>query len=136
VRVGPYELSYISKVAEKDIYASHRSSGGHQLSKYKFTPPPARVCGIFNNPSDADHSQLRKILSVAFSDKALRERERFLQDYITLFITRLKELPVGEKVDLVWWLNCIGFDTVAHLTFGESFHALYLSATLTGKNEC
>jgi hypothetical protein len=126
VRVGPYELSFVSEVAEKDIYSSHRSSSGRQLSKYKFTPP-ARISGIFNNPSDADHSRLRKILSVAFSDKALREREPFLQDYITLFIRQLKELPVGKKVDLVWWLDCIGFDTIAHLTFGESFHALYVN---------
>ncbi|KAH8758134.1 isotrichodermin C-15 hydroxylase [Hyaloscypha finlandica] len=123
VRVGPYELSYISEVAERDIYSSHRASGGKQLGKYKFTPP-SRIGGIFNNPNDADHSRLRKILGVAFSDKAVREREPFLQDYTTLFIKRLKEQPVGKPIDMVWWLGCIGFDTVAHLTFGDSFHAL------------
>ncbi|PMD49540.1 cytochrome P450 [Hyaloscypha bicolor E] len=123
VRVGPYELSYVSEVAERDIYSSHRASGGKQLGKYKFTPP-SRIGGIFNNPNDADHSRLRKILGVAFSDKAVREREPFLQDYTTLFIKRLKEQPVGKPIDMTWWLGCIGFDTVAHLTFGDSFHAL------------
>jgi cytochrome P450 len=123
VRVGPYEVSYISEVAEKDIYSSHRASGGKQLGKWKFTPP-SRIGGIFNNPSDTDHSRLRRILGVAFSDKAVREREPFLQDYTSLFIKRLKELPVGKPVDIVWWLGCIGFDTVAHVTFGTSFHAL------------
>jgi cytochrome P450 len=117
VRVGPYELSYVSEVAERDIYSSHRASGGKQLGKYN-------MGGIFNNSNDADHSRLRKILGVAFSDKAVREREPFLQDYTALFIKRLKEQPVGKPIDMVWWLGCIGFDTVAHLTFGDSFHAL------------
>jgi cytochrome P450 len=79
---------------------------------------------MINNPHDADHSRLRKILGVAFSDKAVREREPFLQDYTTLLIKRLKEQPVGKSIDMVWWFDCIGFDTVAHLTFGDSFHAL------------
>ena len=122
VRVGPYEVSYISEVAEKDIYSSHRASGGKQLGKWKFTPP-SRIGGLFNNPSDSDHSRLRKILGVAFSDKAVREREPCLQDYISLFIQRLREQPDG-KFDIVWWLGCVGFDTVAHVTFGASLHAL------------
>jgi len=91
--------------------------------QYKFTPP-SRIGGIFNNPNDADHIQARNILGVAFSDKAVREREPFLQDYTTLFIKRLKEQPVGKPIDMVWWVGLLARYSSSTSHFRRFVHAL------------
>lgn len=86
---------------------------------------------------------MRKLLSHAFSDTALREQESTLTPYFELLVTRLTEVSKGGKpVDLTKWYNYgksapsvtemptilltskVTFDIVADLSFGESFHAL------------
>jgi cytochrome P450 len=55
--------------------------------------------------SDADHHRIRQLISHAFSDKALREQEPILQEYIGTLIRRLHDQAKAEWgssiVDLV-----------------------------------
>ena len=123
VRIGPNELSYVDERAWKDIYSSQKPGG--QLQKLMPPPDVAGGYGIFSNPSDTEHNRIRKLLSPGFSEKAIREKEYLIQSYVSLLIERLREkASAGERVDMNWWLDCLGADTAGHLAYGESFHAL------------
>ena len=77
--------------------------------------------------NDADHARYRRLLSHAFSEKALRQQEHLLQSYVALLIQRLRSRassPKSATVDMVQWLNFTTFDIIGDLTFGESFQCL------------
>jgi hypothetical protein len=84
---------------------------------------------------------MRKILSNAFSDSALRDQEQLIHKYCSFLITRLKDQidgPNRGNVNIVKWLNFVTFDITGDLSFGESFQALengqdhYFFATIFG----
>jgi cytochrome P450 len=52
------------------------------------------------------HKRMRKTLSHAFSDKALKEQEWFLLSYVDQLVDRLREMSTAGPVDLVKWLVC------------------------------
>ena len=56
---------------------------------------------------DANHSRQRKILSHAFSDKALKEQEPLLKRWASLMSKKLGEhAESGQKVDMLKYYNC------------------------------
>ena len=65
--------------------------------------------------NDDDHARIRKLVSHAFSETALREQEPILNSYFDLFISRLND-QIGEavttKVDIVSWYNFTTFDII------------------------
>jgi cytochrome P450 len=70
---------------------------------------------------------MRKLLSHAFSDAALRQQEPIMTQYFDLLVQRLKERidnPAAGKVDLTKWYNFLTFDIIGDMCFGESFEAL------------
>lgn len=72
-------------------------------------------------------SAQRRLVSHAFSERALREQESILQKYGNLLIQHMHEQIDGEgkgRVDMPRWYNFTTFDVIADLTFGESFHCL------------
>lgn len=70
---------------------------------------------------------MRKLLSHAFSDAALREQEPLVSQYFDLLIEKLEQQVDGPnkgKVDITAWYNFTTFDIVGDLAFGEPFGAL------------
>jgi len=77
--------------------------------------------------NNADHSRMRRLLSHAFSDAALRHQEQLITRYLELLVEKLRQQVVGPeqgKVDLVQWYNFTTFDILGDLCFDESFEAL------------
>lgn len=75
--------------------------------------------------NDADHSRHRRLLSHAFSEKALRGQEHVLKGYLDLLIRRLSaEADAGRAVNMVQWYNFTTFDIIGDLAFGEPFGCL------------
>lgn len=77
--------------------------------------------------NDVDHSRIRRLLSHAFSDSALREQEELITSYLDLFIKKLHQQILGTaqgKINLVQWYNFTTFDILGDLCFDESFGAL------------
>lgn len=70
------------------------------------------------------HRRLRRLLSHAFSDRALKAQETIVADYIDLFINQLRKRSGVEPVDMVMWFNFLTFDIIGDLAFGESFGLL------------
>ncbi|KAJ5280754.1 Cytochrome monooxygenase lcsI [Penicillium angulare] len=109
VRMGPSILVYRSPQAWKDIYG-HRKTGA----------------GSFLKDPTSNHSRTRRLLSHAFSEKALREQEGLIQSYVDLLVDGLnKEISRSQDtVDMVRWYNYTTFDIIGDLAFGEPFDCL------------
>ena len=120
VRIHPDELSFIGSSAWKDIFLDPRP----QLPKPTFgmLETPSGVPSINTTPDPEHHHRQRKIVSHAFSPRALQEQEYILQKYTDLLITRLRDQ--GEEADICEWYNLLTFDIIGDLCFGESFHGL------------
>lgn len=126
VRIAPNELSYCGPDSAKDIYG-HRV-GRQQLPKdpLGYTPPLGGVHSIVT-AQNADHARFRRLLSHAFSEKALRDQEPLIKEYVDLLLNRLHENS-SKVVDMVAWYNWTTFDVIGDLTFGEPFGCLRDSA--------
>ena len=125
VRIRPNALTYRSPQAWKDIYG-HRKPGTLPFRKDpEFYMPAAPNQSHLINASEADHSRQKKLLTHAFSERALRDQEPLIVSYIDLFIRRLREYADREEqVNVEKWLNLLTFDIVGDLAFGEPFGCL------------
>ncbi|KAI1077187.1 cytochrome P450 [Whalleya microplaca] len=124
VRTSPNELSFINQPQWKEIYG-HRPSGAPEFTKDKKYHSGMKVDNILNSDRQ-HHIHLRKSLAHGFSDKALREQEPVLQQYVSLLIQKLHENSQDGTipVDLVSRYNFLTFDFIGFLTYGESFDCL------------
>jgi cytochrome P450 len=129
VRVAPTELSFISgETAWPDIYGfrtgKYKDTGAYLKDRAWFPKPLNGVYSII--PSlEADHSRLRRNLSHAFSDKALRAQEPLIMSYVDLLIHKLSSFAEkGEEVNIMRWYNYTTFDIIADLSFGEPLYCL------------
>lgn len=68
---------------------------------------------------------MRRTLAHAFSEKALRNQEDVMNDYIDRFIAKMTEkASKQETLDIVSWYNFTTFDLIGDLAFGEPFGCL------------
>lgn len=56
------------------------------------------------------HAAQRRLVSNAFSDKALKEQETLLKGYASLLVQRLRQTAVKGAVNIVDWYNFTTFD--------------------------
>jgi len=77
------------------------------------------------NSNGADHARMRRLLTHCFSDKALRDQESIVMEYINLLITKLTEKSnLGIPCDMTAYYNYTTFDILGDLAYGEPFGAL------------
>jgi cytochrome P450 len=128
VRVTPNELSFISgETAWQDIYGfriGKHKTGPYLKDQSWFAPGPKEAYALIG-ADETMHSRMRRNLSHAFSDKALREQERLMQRLVDLLVQKLYEQAEdGNAVDLMRWYNFTTFDIISDLTFGEPLYCL------------
>lgn len=107
VRIAPDELSFADPDAWKSIYGYNTGANGGEMLKDpgQYNNTSGAEYSIFAAPSDR-HRNLRRLLSHGFSEKALRSQEVIIQDYLDLFIRRLRDLSAtGQTIDIVTWYN-------------------------------
>ena len=123
VRISPDELAFVDERAWKDIYAHPNYLA--KWPRFAFVHDKPDTPADIINSTHADHARIRRQLSHAFSERALREQEDLITGYINLLIEKLTgTAESGAKVDLVKWYNFATFDIISDLAFGESFHSL------------
>ncbi|KAL8849184.1 MAG: hypothetical protein Q9221_005810 [Calogaya cf. arnoldii] len=131
VRTGPDELSFIGPQAWQDIYTNRPQLP--KVSKGVFQSYNG-VPVVATQTITEEHTRQRRILSHAFSERALREQEDILKRYTDLLITKLQEkVEQTEKassvtLDITKWYNYTTFDTIGDLLFNDPFHSLENSA--------
>ncbi|KAH6632811.1 cytochrome P450 [Chaetomium tenue] len=122
VRFTTNNVSFTTPGAWKTIYG-HRTAGQETFQKDHITYRPTTS----GHPhivlaNDNDHRRQRRLLSHAFSEKALRGQGDIIKHYIDLLITKLTEQArSGEVVDIVRWYNFTTFDLIGDLAFGQPF---------------
>lgn len=128
IRIAPNQLSVSDAGAWKEIY------GHHPREKTFLKGPPYNddvenlgLRNIVNVKDPVVHGEMRRMLSHAFSTKALMEQEDVIQSYIDLLIKRVGQRygdkergPDGEYCNIVIWFNYTTFDIIGDLAFGES----------------
>ena len=70
------------------------------------------------------HSEQRRQLANAFSQKGLRDQGEVVYSYEDLFVEQLKKHAVENPVNICRWYNWFTFDVIGDLAFGEPFGAL------------
>ncbi|KAF4986093.1 hypothetical protein FGRMN_10990 [Fusarium graminum] len=124
VRFGPNDVSFITATAFKTIYG-HKSSGGKDFRKDLRIYRQGRPVTHLLTSNQQDHKRMRRLLSHAFSQKALHSQEEIMTQYVNLFIARLTErAQSGSYVNMVAWYNFATFDLIGHLALGQSFKCL------------
>ncbi|KAK4935608.1 hypothetical protein LTR10_023369 [Elasticomyces elasticus] len=128
VRLAPNEVSYINAPAWKDIYGFHTGNKPNFPKDASFYGPDASGgnAGLFR-ADDTSHARQRRILSHAFSERALLQQEPTFRRYVNLLITGIRQLVASDpntKVDIERWYNYTTFDVMADLSFGEPLNLL------------
>ncbi|KAG9190207.1 averantin hydroxylase [Alternaria panax] len=129
VRLAPSEVSFTSgETAWQDIYGfrtGRNKSIGHYLKDKKWYFQSANSVDSVIVADEAGHSRMRRNLSHAFSDKALRVQESVIQSYVDLLVKRMSEHAAEDKnMDIMTWYNYTTFDIISDLTFGEPLYCL------------
>ncbi|RAL62474.1 hypothetical protein DID88_005040 [Monilinia fructigena] len=122
VRIAPNELSYDSAQGWRDIYGHRVGKPQMEKSRHFYDGMQGEAPNILS-AVNGDHPRFRRVLSHAFSEKALREQEILIKVYIDLLIQRLKETS-AKPTDMTKWYNWVTFDIFGDLCFGESFHCV------------
>lgn len=110
VRISPNELSYIDGKAWPDIYGG-RVKPEMLKDPYAYSAKTPIGSDIVALPTD-DHRPVRRALGHGFSEKALREQEHLISQYLQLLISQLLISRLYEQsskgdgvVDIVSWYN-------------------------------
>ena len=126
VRVSPRELSFINASAWKDIHGTRSDRLSFEKDPAVYGLPPNGTASLVT-AKRSDHARMRRVLSHAFSIRALHDHEPIVESYVDLLIKRLHEQIAGEqrgKVDISMWFRWLAFDIAGDLSFGESFDCL------------
>jgi len=123
VRVGVSELSFTNPAAWSDIYG--QQPGLRAMEKSGGSSSEGFGTQNIVNADAKTHPRQRRVLSYAFGDKALREREGLIAQYVDLLMKRLHDKAASDDtVDITAWFNYTTFDILGDLAFSESFHCL------------
>ena len=127
MRTAPNELSFNTAQSWRDIYGPRK---GHELfiksEFYDGLNFATKVPSITTERNPAKHTEMRKYLGGAFSDRSLREQEYLVAEVVDQFIEMLdnssgEEDGSGKELDLVNAFNLTTFDIIGSLAFGEPF---------------
>lgn len=123
VRMHPDELSFVGVSAWRDIYARQPELPKPVLGTLA---APNGVRPMPTTLKASDHSRQRRILSHAFSDRALKEQEYIFHQYSDMLVGRLRDLARkgASPIDIYSWYNFTTFDIMGDLCFDASFHCL------------
>ena len=73
---------------------------------------PHQAESILSAEKNADHSRMRRVLAHAFSEKAMREQEPIIQEYVNLLMKSLHEVAEKGPLDMVSWYEPVTFDII------------------------
>ncbi|KAF5011171.1 hypothetical protein FDECE_2696 [Fusarium decemcellulare] len=124
VRISHKDVSFNTANALKKIFG-HKSAPERTFEKepnwYKNDHESSSIITADND----NHRRFRRLLSHAFSEKALRAQESVLDQYIDKFILKLTQISQkGAALDIVSWYNFTTFDVIGDFAFGEPFGCL------------
>jgi len=122
VRWSPDELSFSSAAAWKDIYLPQKSREIFLKDpKFYVIDEKLRAKQIANILDPEEHERARKVLSHAFSPKALLEQEDIVLKYANMLMIAIQEESRKGPINFIDYYNWITFDVLGELAFSEAF---------------
>ncbi|KAM5377491.1 hypothetical protein ACJZ2D_004860 [Fusarium nematophilum] len=124
VRIAPNELSFSTLSSHNDIYSFKVAKGFLKSPLYDgFINGKEAPLVAIKDP--VLHGKKRRLLSHAFSARALKTHEDTIDAYSNLFVQQVATRGAGpEGINMTQWYNWFSFDVVGDLAFGESFNCL------------
>ncbi|KAK7212412.1 hypothetical protein V2G26_019590 [Clonostachys chloroleuca] len=122
VRFCPISVSFTESDSFQHIYG-HKKAWEKPYEKDETFYVRPRSTENISFTSSVGHRRHRRLISHAFSAKALSSQEHILKQYCDSFISNLEKYSMqqGGSVDIVRWFNFVTFDLIGDLAFGESF---------------
>lgn len=124
IRIGPNELSSTHPSALKDIYGHHASAQTFLKDPRMYSSPLGQSQSVLTTIDIGQHARMRRLLSHAFSDRALADQEAFIHEHVDKLIAQLRQQAQDGPFDIIPWFNFFTFDVIGDLSFGESFDSL------------
>ncbi|EHK22093.1 uncharacterized protein TRIVIDRAFT_191731 [Trichoderma virens Gv29-8] len=124
IRIGPNELSCIHPTALKDVYGHHPTAQTFTKDPRLYSSPLGQTESIVTITDINRHAGVRRLLSHAFSDRALSEQEDIIQMYVDKLMVKLRDQAKQGPFNIIHWFNFFTFDIIGELSFGESFNCL------------
>ncbi|KAL9063168.1 MAG: hypothetical protein Q9161_009612 [Pseudevernia consocians] len=111
-----------------DIYG-HQPAGKPAVVKsefYEMYGAGFRSLCIGSERNPSKHQQMRRLLSSAFSTRALLEQESIVASNIDTFVMKMGLLggPKTNGLNMSKWYEMSAFDILGDMAFGESFHCI------------
>lgn len=130
VRTASNELSFISATAWQEIYGTTGVGKVYEKNGIAYLQGSQDITNIFFALS-REHAAVRKLMSPAFSERAIRDQEILIQQSIDQMMSSLQK-RTGEAcfpdadgvVNLAAWFNFEVFDVLSSLCFGASIDSL------------
>lgn len=129
LRIAPNEVTFAQPEAWNDIF--HPPQGQFLKDPIWWKRGPGAPMSLISAIAPDEHARIRKALAPGFSARALKSQEPFIQRYVKLLATRLRETVLTElesspraEIDIGPWFNFTTFDIFGDLGFGESFDCL------------
>lgn len=117
VRISPNHISVAHKDAITVIYG--QGAGAFDKSPYYHAFVSDDKPSIFSTVDRQDHARKRRIVSQAFSYRALQSVTPFIHSNVEKFMERIDGMCNNDKfVDALQWLNFVAFDILSDLAFG------------------
>lgn len=118
-------MSSIAPETWKTVYG-HKTQQSKTFEKdLRFYGPTYLGVDHIIRADNDGHRRMRRVLAHAFSEKALREQEDVVKEYVDLLISRLNDKAVAQEVvDIMLWYNFCTFDLIGDLAFGKPFGCL------------
>jgi cytochrome P450 len=127
IRTGPNSLSFNSATALVAIYGS-RDANVRRADWYETLDAPSGSYSTLSTMSKKEHAFRRRVLDQAFSTKAVRDSEQYIDQKVRQFVQcmgeNLQEDGWSKPVNFDEWITYFGFDVIGSLSFGSSFNLL------------
>ncbi len=128
VRITPNKVSINTAAALKDIYGSRKAS----VRKSEFYQAIQSAEGgptTFTERNEALHGTRRRLLSHAFSERALQDSEQYVSANVNVWLEQLGAGPISSagwttEKNIATWINYLTFDILTDLAYGRSFELL------------
>jgi hypothetical protein len=130
VRISPSKVSFNTSTALHTIYGNRRApvAKGHFYTTIRASGH--NTATTFSTANEVQYTFKRRILSCAFSEKAIQDYEQHVSANIDKWLDCLGAGPVDnegwtkEGKNVSQWINYLTMDILTDLAYGKSFNLL------------
>ncbi|WPH03856.1 Hypothetical protein R9X50_00673900 [Acrodontium crateriforme] len=115
VRIGSNDLSIINPDLVEMAYGNNS-----KITKSSWYDGDAPLTSMHTSRDKSLHDKRRRMWAPAFSDKALRDYEKTIEEISVKTVQRFSEFK-GEPINVTKWFNLYSFDIMGRLAFGKEY---------------